>query len=165
MAPASTADFDAYFRTQYPLLVSELDYILGDTDLARDVAQDAFIRQYVSWSQLSRYDKPGAWVRRVALRIAFKTRRRMFRTVPLESTPEQVAPGTNSERVMDVRQAILRLTKAQRAVVVLHYYRDLPVTEVAKIVGAKEATIKVHLFNARARLAQLLANYKPRTAE
>ena len=64
-------EFDPYFRDQYPRIVAELDFILGDTELARDIAQDAFTKQFVRWKQLSNYEKPGAWVRRVALQLAF----------------------------------------------------------------------------------------------
>jgi RNA polymerase sigma-70 factor (ECF subfamily) len=154
-------DFNEYFREQYPRLVIELDFILGDVDLARDVAQDAFVKQYVGWVRYSRYDKPSAWVRKIALQLAFKSRRKLFRNVPLETSPELPVPEVQSERAIDVRNAILQLSEAQRAAVVLHYYRDLPVAEVAKIMHCKEATAKVHLFKARSRLAEILISYKP----
>ena len=62
---------------------------------------------------------------------------------------------------MDVRNAILQLTETQRTAIVLHYYSDLPVAQVAKVIGCKEATAKVHLHNARKRLAELLVAYRP----
>lgn len=161
MAANATLDFNEYFRSQYPQLVTELDYILGDTDLARDIAQDAFIRQYVSWFRLSRYDKPGAWVRKVAVRLAIRKQSKLFRDRPLEYAPEPSHSPVDSARVIDVRNAILQLPATQRASVVLFYYRDLPMAEVASALGCKESTAKVHLHQARKRLAELLVSYKP----
>jgi RNA polymerase sigma factor (sigma-70 family) len=161
MASVRALDFDEYFRQQYPQLVAELDYILGDTDLARDVAQDAFIRQYVSWVRLSRYDKPGAWVRKVALRMAFRVRKNQFRNAPLEYATDTEIRPVDSARVLDVRNAVLRLPETQRAAIILFYFRDLPVAEVATALGCKEATVKVHLHQARKRLAELLISYEP----
>jgi RNA polymerase sigma factor (sigma-70 family) len=161
MATLRALDFDTYFRLQYPKLVAELDYILGDADLARDVAQDAFVRQCVSWARLSRHDKPGAWVRRVALRMAFRKRRKMAREVAIDESQAEPDSDTDSVRRLDVRRAILQLSDQQRSAVVLHYYRDFPINEVAQIMGCKEPTAKVHLHNARKRLAELLVVYKP----
>lgn len=157
----SGLDFDEYFVEQWPKLVSELDFILGSTDLARDVAQDAFIRQYVSWARLSRYDKPGAWVRKVALRIAFRARKNAFRSTSIEAAEQLAAEPIDVDRATDVREAIKLLSPSQRTAIVLHYYRDLPVSEVASAMGCKESTAKAHLFQARKRLAQTLAAYAP----
>jgi RNA polymerase sigma-70 factor (ECF subfamily) len=154
-------DFDDYFRHQYPKVVRELDYIVGDTDLARDLAQEAFIRQFASWARLSRFDKPGAWVRKVALRLAFRARRKSFSTTPLDAAADITTEPVATERTMDVRNAIMQLTNTQRAAVVLFYYRDLPVAEVAHALGCKEATAKVHLHKARKRLSELLVSYGP----
>jgi RNA polymerase sigma-70 factor (ECF subfamily) len=57
---------------------------------------------------------------------------------------------------VDVQRSLLRLPARQRAVVVLHYFEDRPVREVAELLGVEEATVKVHLHRARSRLRQLL---------
>ena len=56
----------------------------------------------------------------------------------------------------DVDGAIRRLPASQRAAIVLHYYEDRPVAEVAAILGCAEATARVHLHHGRNRLRQLL---------
>jgi DNA-directed RNA polymerase specialized sigma24 family protein len=43
----------------------------------------------------------------------------------------------------------------------LHYYRDLPVTDIAKAMGIKDATVSVHLHRGRQALAELLISYGP----
>lgn len=160
MALLGGLDFDTYFRDQFPQIVSELDYILGHGDLARDVAQDAFIRQYVRWTRLSHYEKPGAWIRRVALQLAFKVTRRLRRQQPFEEGDDGSAENPDSARRLDVRNAIMQLSDQQCTAIVLHYNRDLPTAEVAKSMGCKEATVRVHLFKARAALSELLVDYR-----
>jgi RNA polymerase sigma factor (sigma-70 family) len=51
---------------------------------------------------------------------------------------------------------VLRLPPSQRAVIVLHYYEDRPVGEIASTLGCREATVRVHLHRARKRLAGTL---------
>jgi RNA polymerase sigma-70 factor (ECF subfamily) len=55
-----------------------------------------------------------------------------------------------------VRAAVLELPIRQRAVVVLHYLDDLPVSEVAAVLGCSEGTVKTHLHRARRSLATTL---------
>jgi RNA polymerase sigma-70 factor (sigma-E family) len=140
------------FRDEYPAIVRTAYLIVGDRAAAEDVAQEAFVRLYARWRRVSRYDRPGAWVRRVAIRLATRARRRES-TLQLE--PEQ--PGTTDTTVdPDLRRAILSLPPNQRAAIVLHYLEDLPVAQVAEAMGVATSTAKVHLHRARKRLAVLL---------
>lgn len=74
------------FRVEYPRLVRELSVII-DADLAEDVAADAFEELLRKWSRIRDYERPGAWVRLVALRAAAKVRRRRDRPHPPVSGP------------------------------------------------------------------------------
>jgi RNA polymerase sigma factor (sigma-70 family) len=56
--------------------------------------------------------------------------------------------------------ALRRLTPAQRAAVYLHYRADLPVREVAAIMGSSSAAVKVHLMRGRRRIAELLTDHE-----
>ena len=53
----------------------------------------------------------------------------------------------------EVRRALPTLSPKQRACVVLRYYEDLPVSEIADELGCAEGTVKRHLADARAKLA------------
>src|SRR4029450_11455704 len=68
--------FTAFFRTEYPALVRTLFLVVHERELARDIAQDAFVHLYPRWRRVSRYDRPDAWVRRVAVRMAVRASRR-----------------------------------------------------------------------------------------
>ena len=52
--------------------------------------------------------------------------------------------------------ALRQISPRQQAAVVLHYQTDLPVSEIARLLGMSPATVKVHLFRGRKRLRQLL---------
>ena len=144
--------FDALYRDSYPTVVRSVRWIVGDREVAREIAQDAFVAALVHWRKVSRYDNPGAWVRRVAIRDAVRAAQRARRPAAFALD----GAATDRDDVMDVRAAVARLPPQQRAVVVLHYLHDLPVADVARTLGCSEGTAKTHLFRARKALAERL---------
>jgi RNA polymerase sigma factor (sigma-70 family) len=145
-------EFATLFREEYPAVVRTAYLVLGDRQAAEDVAQEAFTRLVVHWRKVSRYERPGAWVRRVAIRLALRAdRRRQMRTARVEPDPTRFDSGRAS-----IRGAILALPPKQRAAIVLHYYEDRPVREVAEFLGCATATARVHLHRARRRLSDIL---------
>ena len=106
-------------------------WILHDRQRAEDVAQEAFIQLLAHWSKVSRYEQPGAWVRRVAIRIASRSARREWLRPVLEQGTEP-APIFAPQDV-DLLNAIKRLPTRQRAAVALFYFEDRPLPEVANV--------------------------------
>jgi RNA polymerase sigma-70 factor (sigma-E family) len=150
--------FAHFFRAEYPAVVRTVAVITHDQDLARDLAQEAFVQLLRHWTKVSTYDRPDAWVRRVAIRLATRTwRRDLLRTAKERQGFGGVTElaGPSSDR-LDLVAAVRRLPARQRAVVALFYYEDRPVAEIADILDCTEATVKVHLHKARQRLALLL---------
>jgi RNA polymerase sigma-70 factor (ECF subfamily) len=153
--------YDEVFRAEHGSIVRTAFLVTGDRETAREVAQEAFAELYVRWTKVSAYDRPGAWLRRVAIRKAVRARRRGARRVELEAgAHDRRAPAGGADDAgdtgLDVLASLQELSPAQRAAVVLHYFDDLPVTEVAEALGCKPATASVHLHRARTRLAELL---------
>jgi RNA polymerase sigma-70 factor (ECF subfamily) len=146
--------FTTFFRSEYPSLVRTLYLIIHDRELARDIAQDAFIQLFARWRRISHYDRPEAWVRRVGIRMAVReaarerVRPRLERELDFATVPRPVD--------LDVVRAIGQLPASQRAAVALFYLEDRPVSEVAEVLACSEVTAKVHLHRARKRLAELL---------
>jgi RNA polymerase sigma-70 factor (ECF subfamily) len=150
--PASS--FDESFRADYPRVVRVVAPIVGSVQDAEALTQDAFVKAYTRWRRVGSYDRPGAWVQRVAIRDAVRFAERRSRPVP-----ELSVPGDSAEsvvRTVDLHSAIGALPVKQRACVVLHYLADWPVAEVAEAIGCKESTVRVHLHRARAALARVL---------
>jgi RNA polymerase sigma-70 factor (ECF subfamily) len=149
-------DFEALFRLEFPAIARTTYLIVHDHAVAEEIAQDAFLQLFRKWARVSRYERPGAWVRRVALRMAVRAAQREGRRPNLEQRAIGVAPGEGATRDDEVLAAVSTLAPMQRAAVVLHYFEDRPVAEVADLLRCSPATAKVHLHRARHRLADLL---------
>ncbi|MDP4501169.1 RNA polymerase sigma factor [Nonomuraea turcica] len=146
--------FAWFFRAQFPRVVSTVYLILHDHGHAEEIAQDAFIQLFERWTKISRYEQPEAWVRRVAIRMAVRhARRERLRNLLERRGDGWTAPD---DVPVDVHAAVLRLPPAQRAAVVLFYFEDRPISEIADFLGCTRSTAKVHLHKARQRLASLL---------
>lgn len=143
-----------FFRAEFPMVLRTVFLILGDRGKAEDVTQEAFIQLLSHWKKISRYERPDAWVRRVAIRLAVKMQRRERMREVLERGTSD-AQGLNAPDV-DLANALRQLPLKQRTCVLLFYYEDRPIAEIVDILGISEGAVKVHLHRARERLAALL---------
>jgi RNA polymerase sigma-70 factor (ECF subfamily) len=146
--------FEDAFRAEYPGVVRVVAPIVGSVADAEAVVQDAFVKAFTRWRRIGRYDRPGAWIQRVAVRDAVRFAGRGRRATP--SPPDRADPTEAVAAAVDVQAALLELSPKQRACVVLHYLADWPVRSVAEALGCREATVRVHLHRARAALADVL---------
>jgi RNA polymerase sigma-70 factor (ECF subfamily) len=144
-------EFDEFFASTYPAIVRTATLVVGDREVARELAQDAFVKALLHWKRVRTYDHAQAWVRTVAFRMALRAKAREPQRGPvvepavLDATPE-----------LDVLHAIAQLPRMQRAAVALHYLDDLPVDDVAATLGCAPSTARVHLHRGRERMAELL---------
>jgi RNA polymerase sigma factor (sigma-70 family) len=148
------AEYDLLFTIEFPAVMRTVYLILHDLDRAEDVVQDAFVQLLKHWKKVSRYDRPGAWVRRVAIRLAMDSMQRERMRSLLERKVEP--PRMPFPADVDVLRAIRDLSGMQRATVVLFYFEDRPIAEVADILGCTGSTARVHLHRARKHLAEVL---------
>ncbi|WP_427886207.1 SigE family RNA polymerase sigma factor [Kribbella sp. GL6] len=140
-------------------------YLLtGDTSTASDLVQDALVRVLGRLRRGGDIDQLEGYVRRAMLNQYVDTRRRLLRwnaTRHLLVDP----PVHDDDRLADadaVRRALGTLAPKQRACVVLRYYEDLTVPEIADQLGCAEGTVKRHLSDAKAKLAGLLGTNEER---
>lgn len=136
-------------------------YLLcGDWQLAADIAQEALIRVYVAWPRLERRGGLNAYARRAVVSVAIDQRRRRSSTEVPTPDDETVASGTDiAARVTDrevLVGALGRLAPRQRACVVLRYFEDLPVGDVAAVLGVSEGTVKSQTSRALTTLQEIL---------
>jgi RNA polymerase sigma-70 factor (ECF subfamily) len=148
-------DYETVFRAEHDAIVRTAFLVTGDRETAREVAQEAFVALHRHWRTVGGYEKPGAWLRRVAIRRAVRVRRARSRR-PEAGLPADLPAPATPEVDADLLASLRQLSPAQRAAIVLHYFEDRPVTEVADLLGCKPATASVHLHRARVRLAALL---------
>ncbi len=155
MRRAERAEYEWLFRASYPSVRRSVYLVLRDLGRAEEICQDAFVQLWEKWSVVSQYEHPEAWVRKVAVRMAIREAGRERRRPWLEraATPET---GTTPAHDVALAEAVAALTPMQRAAVVLYYYEDRPVLEVARVLQVSASTVKQHLHRARARLAETL---------
>jgi RNA polymerase sigma-70 factor (ECF subfamily) len=146
--------YSDFFRDQFAYVTRTIHLIVRDRARAEDITQDAFLQLFRDWPRISKYDRPDAWVRRVAIRLAFRALRRDAFWVNVRSL--FVTRPAEHQVDVDVIAAVGQLPRAQRAAIVLHYYEDRPVAEIAQLLGCSESTARVHLHRGRRRLAKLL---------
>ncbi|MEU4668124.1 sigma-70 family RNA polymerase sigma factor [Amycolatopsis sp. NPDC023774] len=147
------ADFDDFFRADFPLLVGFLRKQGHDRATAEDAAQEAMTKALALWDGITHRK---AWVRKAGLRIANDHRRRQERE---DWTPEEdpVATANGSagyeERELIV-QALSRLPPRQREV--LAWYIDGYSTgEIAALLSTRVSTVRSNLRHARKQLDDL----------
>lgn len=143
-------DYDAIWREAGPTLWrSVYAYSGGRRDVADDAVAEAFARAMARGGEVR---EPLAYLYRVAFRVAGAELARRSK----ESEMHDVAVDPTSNGLPDLLRALKELSPAQRAAVYLHYRADLPVREVAHLMGTSSAAVKVHLMRGRRRLATLL---------
>ena len=135
----------------------------GDSDLAMDLTQDAFIR---GWEQFASFQGRSAfstWLYRIAVRLAYDAIERERRRAPTgfdRATDREIAdPGPGPERHVERRadaelleRRIAELPDVQRAVVVLRTYDEMPYREIAEILGTSETSARVSYHYAITKL-------------
>lgn len=146
-AHAVTEHSRAMFRAARAILDSDAD--------AEDAVSEAILRSWQAWSGLRKQEAVRAWLLKITVNCAYELRRRNGRTVVLEDL-EQAAGTAEDRRYDGLWEAVLALPKEQRAVVALFYYEDLPLAQIAKILGVAQGTVKSRLSRARQRLKTLL---------
>jgi RNA polymerase sigma factor (sigma-70 family) len=137
---------DEVFRTAF--------LITTDREEARDLTQETFARAFQHWEVVSRHDRPGAWLQTVVTRQALSWRRRQVTRRRFYGEPEGHMP--ESDVTLEVVTALRRLTANQRAVLVLRFYADRSVDDVARTQGKRPGTIKALTSQAIVRIRPLL---------
>lgn len=155
MRAVQEREYDWYFRACFAPVSRTVFLIVHDRAAAEDITQEALYRMLRHWRQVSAYERPEAWVRRVAIRIAVRevqrsvARREKERLAPCGSAQDEPPDP-------DLARAVAALAPMQRAAVVLFYWEDRPVHEIAELLQVSDSTVKQHLHRARHRLADLL---------
>jgi RNA polymerase sigma factor (sigma-70 family) len=149
------AGFEAFYGAHLPRIVRACTLVLLDRGEAEDVAAEAFARLWSHWGQIHGEDHAGGYVFKTAMRLCSKRRRRAGREV-VGAVPDRGAPAPDTGASASVTEALKELPLRQRQAVVLRDWAGLETTEVARILGTKESTVRVHLARGRAALRETL---------
>jgi RNA polymerase sigma-70 factor (ECF subfamily) len=157
---ARRGDHDA-FTALVDLTVARLDsaarLILRDPELARDAVQESLIRAWRDLPGLRDPDRFDAWLHRLMVHSCLDLARRRRRRV-IEVELEHIDMPSSSDFATGVADrdllsgALQRLDPRHRAVVVLHYYLGMPMSEVAGAMGIPLGTAQSRLYYAVASM-------------
>lgn len=152
---------------EYRQVVAAVDLVCGSRPTAEDAVQEALARAWERQARGEEIRSIPAWVTTVALNLArshLRRRRCERRAVDRLGTItrfERPDHATSSSNANSVRAAVATLPRRQREVIVLRYYADLDVLEIAEVLGIAEGTVKASLHRGRKNLANVLADPEP----
>jgi RNA polymerase sigma-70 factor (ECF subfamily) len=149
---SATGDVEAVYRQDGDRLWRSLYAFAGNEEVASDAVAEAFAQALRRGSAIR--DVRG-WVWRSAFRLAAGDLKRQSK-LSHGQIPESVTHDAHPDE--QLLQAIQGLTPQQRAVIVLHYYADCPVREIARRTGINPLAVRAHLSRGRKHLRVLLGD-------
>lgn len=152
-------DYTTYVTAQLPWL-RKLAYLLTqDWHRADDVVQTAITQLYRHWHRVSRMDNPDGYARTVLVRAFLGERRRWGSRVRLTADPPDVPAGAEDQASrIAVRTALASVPPRQQATLVLRYYCDLSVEQVAQVLRCSPGTVKSQTARGLDALRRALAD-------
>lgn len=143
--------FEEAYR-EHRLARLRLTYLVsGSHDVSQDAVQSVFTSAHDRWDQI---ENPLPYLERALVNVVKDGQRRRLR---LLSRATERPPVVLPPEIDETRAQLSGLPWVQRAVVVLHYYEDLPLTEVAAILDRPEATVRSDRRRALEKLRKALS--------
>lgn len=155
---ASTRDAAAaeLFDAHYPRLTGWCRRLVDDDESAHEIAAEAFTRLWSRWTSV---DDPTGYLYVTATNLVrnhWRKRDRERRAMQRVVSAARTGSAVEALPDVDLRSLVQALPDRLRAPVLLHYYADFPIRDVAALLERKEGSIKSDLYQARARLREAL---------
>jgi len=146
--------------TEHALGLTRMAFlILGDRFAAEDVVQEAFCGLYVAWDRLRSHDSVVGYLRVSVLngcRSAIRRSQRAPKPVVVAPVASAEADAMSSEERRVTVAAVRRLPPRQREVLILRYFAELPMNEIAEVMGVSVGTVKSTTARGLAALGRML---------
>ena len=158
----------AFLVEKYQNMVFTLaNKILSNKEDAEDAAQETFVKCYRA---LNRYNAQAAfstWLYKITYNHSIdilKSKNKKWHTTEWKSDlePEMIPQHSFDEKIdlkeiqLLLKEAIHRLSPDEQVIVTLYYYEDLPLKDIAEIIGIRENNVKIKLFRIRSKLLEIL---------
>jgi RNA polymerase sigma-70 factor, ECF subfamily len=136
---------------------------VGNHEDASDLAQDVFVRAYRGLHRFKGHASLATWLYRISVNVSLN-RVSARRPVTSPITEQRLVSAADSpadlilreERAEQVRAAIARLPRKQRATLILRMYHELPHDQIASVLGSSVGAVKANFFHALTNLKKLL---------
>jgi RNA polymerase sigma-70 factor (ECF subfamily) len=148
-------DFAALYIAEFPRLAGYLTALTGNPDIGREAAQEAFTRLFARWRTVR---EPRAFTYVVGTNLCRHHWKQSGRERAAVATLGAALPDGRPAHDPWLQDLVQRLPVRLREVVLLHYYADLPIAQVAAAIHRPVGTVKRRLYEARAALAEAVAD-------
>ncbi len=130
---------------------------LRDQELAKDAVQETFLKAYCGLNSFRGESSPKTWL----IQIAMNTCKSMQRSAWLRHhdrriTPEDVTQVAVMEETAEIVDEMMMLPSKLKEVIMLYYWQDLNVSEIAQLLGVAQSTVSRRLTQAREKLHEMM---------
>lgn len=130
--------------------------ITGNLYTSEDIVQEAFIKCFYNVKSLRNIESFRSWFYKLLIRMAWEFNKKEKRAIPTEDVYEKadnkITELTQKEENLLIHSQINQLEIKQKTTVILYYFNDLSIKEIAKIMSCLEGTVKSRLYSARKTL-------------
>jgi RNA polymerase sigma-70 factor (sigma-E family) len=149
-------DFTAFVVARGSALRRTAYLMTADWHEAEDLTQTALAKLYVAWPRV-RSDGAEAYARRIVARTFIDARRRHWRRErPTDELPDLPGPVDRVDERLDLTQALAQLSASHRAVLILRFWEDMSLEQVADALSMSTGTVKSQTSRALDRVRNLM---------
>ncbi len=165
---SSAPDFEAFFRQHEQAIFNYLYRMTGDEQAAYDLSQETFLRAWRRYNRIRGYERPLAWLFRVATNLALNHQRdhmslvRTALSLDADLDPAGSDPSWRFAERDAIREVLLAMPPRQRAALALREVYGFSGEEVASALGISHAAAKMLLSRARAQFRAQYHKEEPR---
>lgn len=138
----------AMFRLAYTMVFNIED--------AEDIVSEAILKAYSHLSELKNKSKMKAWLFQILVNESKTYLKKRNRMELVEDSSLFLEKEESNEKSQDLLEIVCQLKDSFREVVILYYFEEFPVKEIAKILNISEGTVKSRLSRARMELKKVL---------
>lgn len=157
--------FEQLFELYKSKAIRTVYLMTRDKDVSEDIVQEAFVTCYTSIKKLQHPEYFKTWFYRILTRTTWRYMENEKRLIPVEDIFEKLEEQHEASSLDQLEekefsyliyQEILKLQPKLQTTLILYYYNEFSVKEIAKIMGCLEGTVKSRLYTGRRRLKENL---------
>lgn len=139
------------YRIAYSIVKKKEDIV--------DAMQETILKTYESLSQLRESQYFETWVIRILINECNTILRKRKKIIPFEEI-RPLHPNTQAYDSVDIRDVVDQLEEEKRQLIILHYFQDIPLKQVAEMMNISESTAKTRLHRTRKLLSRWISDHE-----
>lgn len=162
LAPSCNAspDMDRIVQQYGDSLMRICFLYLKDVYLAQDAVQDTFLKIYRNYHKFDTNSSEKTWIMRIAINVCKDYLRSAWhRKVNVQEVLDEIPTHSETHEDDTILIEIMRLKPHYREVILLFYYQDMKISDIAQVLGSPESTVSVRLKRAREQLKKRLEDW------